>query len=305
MFNYFLKRLFHAVIVIVGVTFVVFIILQLLGDPVEFMMPPSATLEQMEEYREVMGFNDPVLVQYFRFLTGMLHGDFGQSYYYNEPALGIVLERLPATLELASAAMLVAVLWGVPTGILSAVKRNTKTDAVIRIIALLGQCIPVFWLGLMMIMLFSVKLHWLPTSGRGTILHLIMPAITLGVFTSSTIIRLLRSNMIEILGKDYIGVAKAKGMTKYVVIMKHAFKNALGSVLTIVGLQIAALLGGSIITETVFGWPGVGRLAVQSITARDFMVVETIVTLMAMIFVLINFLVDMSYSLLNPRIKYK
>lgn len=305
MVNYITRRVLHSILVVIGVTLVVFLVLQLAGDPVELMLPPSATLEQIEEYRQTMGFNDPVLIQYLRFLKGAAVGDFGQSYYYDEPALKIVLEKLPATIELAVGGLIIAILWGIPSGMISAVKRNSKTDMVIRIIALLGQCIPVFWLGLMLIMLFSVKLHWLPSSGRGSILNLIMPAFTLGVFTSSTIVRLLRSSMIEILGKDYITVAKAKGLRNKIVVLKHAFKNALGSVLTILGLQIAALLGGSVITETVFGWPGVGRLAVQSIYARDFMVVEAVVCIMAVGFVLVNLIVDLCYSIINPRIKYQ
>ena len=201
--------------------------------------------------------------------------------------------------QLTSAAFVIALIWGIPAGIISAVKRNSKTDAFIRITALIGQCIPVFWLGLMLIIVFSVKLKWLPTSGNDSIKSLIMPAFCLGIYTSATITRLLRSNMIEILSKEYIDVAKAKGLSNWTVIMKHAFKNALSSVLTVLGLQIAALLGGSVITETVFSWPGVGRLAVQSIYSRDFMVVEAVVFLMAVAFVVVNLIVDISYSIIN------
>jgi len=302
--QYIIKRLLQSIIVLIGITFVVFFVLNLAGDPVELMMPPGATIEDIEMAREEMGFNDPVLVQYFRFLKGLCVGDFGDSYYYDEPAIHIVLERLPATLELTFASFLIAILWGIPAGVISAVKRNSKTDFIVRIIALIGQCIPVFWLGIMMIMLFSVKLNWLPTSGRGTMLHLIMPAFCLGLFSSASITRLLRSGMLEVLNKDYIKVARAKGLSKRIVVMKHAFKNALSSVLTILGLQVALLLGGAVITETVFAWPGIGRLAVNSIHNRDFMVVEAVVILMAVGFVLINLLVDILYSVIDPRVKY-
>ncbi len=302
--QYIIKRLLQSVIVLIGITCVVFFVLNLAGDPVELLMPPGATPQDIEIAREEMGFNDPVIVQYLRFLKGISVGDFGNSYFYDEPAISIVLERFPATLELTFASFIIALLWGIPAGVISAVKRNSKTDVVVKILALLGQCVPVFWLGIMMIMLFSVKLQWLPTSGRGSFLHLIMPAVCLGIFSSATITRLLRSGMIEILNKDFIRVARAKGLSNSVVVMKHAFKNALSSVLTILGLQIASLLGGSIITETVFGWPGIGRLAVESIHNRDFLVVEAVVILMAIVFVFINLLVDILYSVIDPRVKY-
>lgn len=305
MFRYILQRLYQSIFVVIGVTLVVFLVLQLAGDPVLLFLPPGATAEVVEEYRQSLGFNDPLYVQYFRFLSGAVTGDFGKSYYYNQPAMQMVLERLPATVELTIAGMLVAILWGLPAGIVSAVKRNTQADMVIRIFALLGQCVPVFWLGIMMILLFSVELHWLPTSGRGTLAQLIMPAVSLGLFTSATITRLLRSAMIEILNKEYILVARAKGLSKKIVVLKHALKNAVSSVLTILGLQVAALLGGAVITETVFAWPGIGRLAVQSIYNRDFSVVEAVVVLMAVSFVLINLLVDICYAVIDPRIRYK
>lgn len=305
MLRYVLQRLYQSIFVIVGVTLVVFLVLQLAGDPVLLFLPPGAPMEMAEEYREALGFNDPLYVQYFHFLAGAVNGDFGTSYYYKQPAMKMVLERLPATVELTLAGMIVAILWGVPAGIISAIKRNTRTDLIIRVIALLGQCIPVFWLGIMMIFLFAVELHWLPTSGRGTLAQLVMPAISLGLFTSATITRLLRSSMIEILNKEYILVARAKGLSKKLVVLKHALKNAVSSVLTILGLQVAALLGGAVITETVFAWPGIGRLAVQSIYNRDFSVVEAVVVLMAVSFVLVNLLVDICYAIIDPRIRYK
>lgn len=303
--KFILNRLFQSIFVIIGVTFVVFIVLQMAGDPVMLFLPPTATTEMVEEYREALGFNDPIIIQYLRFLGKAAIGDFGHSFYFNQPALELLLERLPATLELTAAGLIMAILIGVPAGIISAVMRNSKTDFVIRILALLGQCVPVFWLGIMLIMIFSVQLNWLPTSGRGTFLHLLMPAFALGLFTSVSITRLLRSGMIETLNKEYILVARAKGLKKAVIVLKHALKNAIGSVLTILGLQIASLLGGAVIIETIFAWPGIGRLAIQSISNRDFAVVEVVVILMAVSFVLINLLVDICYALINPRIRYR
>lgn len=297
------KRLVQSLIAIWGITLIVFIVLNIAGDPVALMLPDTASFAEMEALREKLGYNDPIIIQYWRFLSNALRGDFGLSYRYNVPALGLVLERVPATVTLALAAMGVSLVIGIPAGIISAVKRNSLTDTVIRSLALLGQCVPAFWLGIMMMLLFAVKLKWLPTSGFESWGALIMPAVTLGVFTAATITRMLRSNMIEIMSKEYIDVAKAKGLQGYVVVMKHAFKNALSSVLTVVGLQIASLLGGSVITETVFAWPGIGRLLVQSINNSDFMVVEVVVILMATTFVVINFIVDVLYCVINPRIR--
>ncbi len=301
--SYLLKRLLQSVFVLLGITVVVFFVLHLSGDPVQLMVPPSASQAEVEILREKMGFNDPIYVQYFRFLTSALHGDFGTSYYYGQPAMDIVLERFPATIKLASCAMVIALALAIPAGILSAVKRNSKTDALIRSLALLGQCVPSFWFGIMMILLFSVKLHLLPTGGNESVKSIILPAITLGLFSAASVTRVLRSSMIEVMGKEYITVATAKGLSRYKVIMKHAFKNAFSGMMTIVGMQFAGLLGGSVITETVFAWPGVGRLIVQSITNNDFMVVEATVILLASIFVLINFVVDVLYCVINPRVR--
>lgn len=304
MTKYLLKRLWQSMIAIFGITVVVFVILHLTGDPVELMVSPTTPQEQMDILREQLGYNDPLHIQYIRYIKGLLVGDFGTSYYYHEPALKVVLERVPATMELACTALLISVLLGIPAGIISAIKRNSFTDSVIRILALLGQCLPAFWLGIMLIMLFSVKLGWLPTGGNEEgWKSLIMPAFTLGLFSAATICRLLRSNMIEVMSKEYIDVAKAKGLRSYVVIMKHAFKNAFSSILTMLGMQFASLLGGSVITETVFAWPGVGRLVIQSIQSSDFAVVQCIVFLMAMVFVVTNLIVDLLYSVINPRVR--
>lgn len=303
MAKYLGKRFVQSLIAILGITVIVFLVLNIAGDPVSLMLPETASFEEIEAMREKMGYNDPMYIQYWRFLVNALHGDFGMSYNYGIPALEVVMERVPATVTLALAAMGISLLIGIPAGVISAVKRNTVTDTIIRSLALLGQCVPAFWLGIMMMLLFAVKLRWLPTSGFDSWGALFMPAFTLGVFTAATITRMLRSNMIEIMSKEYIDVAKAKGLKNFTVIMKHAFKNALSSVMTVIGLQIAGLLGGSVITETVFAWPGIGRLLVQSINNSDFMVVEVIVILMATTFVAVNFVVDVLYCVINPRVK--
>ncbi|MCI8304130.1 MAG: ABC transporter permease [Lawsonibacter sp.] len=309
MIRYLTKRLAYSLIAVLGITLIVFIALNLSRNPVELMLPPSATKEDMEEMREIMGFNDPILVQYGRFLKGAVVGDFGQSYNYDEPALDVVLERLPATLKLSAAALLLAAAIGIPAGVISAVRRGKLSDVLIRITALVGQCMPGFWLGIMMMLLFSVKLGWLPTSaqtaqdGVGAWKVIIMPAIALSVNTAATITRLLRSNMLDVMNKEYIDVARSKGLGAWMVVMKHAFKNAITSIITVLGMQIANMVGGAVIIETVFAWPGVGRLAVMSITNGDFMVVEAIVFILAVAFVLVNFLVDVLYCVINPRVQ--
>lgn len=230
-------------------------------------------------------------------------GDFGTSYYYNEPAMSVVLERAPATLTLACAALLISVVLGIPAGIVAAVKRNSVSDAVIRVLALLGQGMPAFWLGIMLIMLFAVKLGWMPTGGAEDGLRsLILPAFTLGVFSAATICRLLRSNLIEVLGKEYIDVAKAKGLPKSKIIGKHALKNAMSSIITI-GHAVRLSAGRLGHHRAGLRLPGVGRLVIQSITTSDFAVVECIVFLMAVIFVVINFIVDVLYCVINPRVR--
>jgi len=291
------------VIVLFGVTLVVFVILRLSGDPVDLYLPPGASPEMVERYREALGLSESIPVQYAKFLQGLFSGDLGQSYYYNEPALDVVLERFPATLELTAASVLVTIIIGVPAGIVAAVMRNSKTDYLIRVAALLGQCVPVFWIGIILIIIFAVKLHWLPTSGRGTWEHLVMPAFALGLYSAATTARLLRSSMLEVMNKEYVLVARAKGLSKAKVVLKHALKNAISAVITVLGLHIAGLLGGAIVTETVFAWPGIGRLIVQSINNRDFTVVQTAVMLIALCYVVINLLVDVCYALINPRVK--
>ena len=290
---------------LLGVSFVVFFILHLTGDPALVLLPPDATAQDIQEFREKMGFNDPFLVQYGRFLRGALRGDFGRSVRHDEPAFDLVAERLPATLELAGAALLIALALAIPAGIVSAVRRNSLVDYVSTVVALLGQSMPTFWLGIMLILVFSVRLNLLPSSGRGTLEHLILPAITLGLFTTARITRLTRSGMLEVLNQDYIRTARAKGVGGPPVVWKHALKNAAIPIVTIVGIELGTLLGGSVITETIFAWPGVGRLSVQAIYNRDYPVVQAAVFLLSTTFVLVNLVVDMLYTYLDPRIRFR
>ena len=302
---YLLRRFLQSLLVLLGVSFVVFAILFLTGDPALVLLPPDASVEDIAKFRQHMGFNDPFLVQYGRFLAGALRGNFGQSVRHGEPAFDLVLERMPATFELSGAALALALCLSIPAGIISAVRRNSVLDYVSTVIALLGQSMPTFWLGIMLILLFSVQFNVLPSSGRGGWQHILLPAVTLGLFTTARITRLTRSGMLEVLGQDYIRTARAKGVSGRPVVWKHALKNAAIPIVTIVGIELGTLLGGSVITETIFAWPGVGRLSVQAIANRDYPVVQAAVFLLATTFVLVNLVVDIVYTYLDPRIRLR
>lgn len=304
MFAYVVRRLAQAVLVVFGVVLVVFLLTFLSGDPALLLLPPDATREDVLEFRRLMGFDDPLWVQFGRFVGDLLRGDFGNSWRYREPALSLVLERLPATLELAFASLAVSLVVAIPVGIISAVRKDSAADGIAMIVALLGQSIPTFWLGIMFILIFAVQLGWLPTSGRGGIEHLILPAVSLGLFFTGRLARLVRSSMLEVLGEDYVKTARAKGLHEFVVVNKHALKNAMLPVVTVIGLEFGFLLGGAVITETVFAWPGVGLLAVQSVFGRDYPVVQAIVICVSIVFVLVNLAVDLVYTQLDPRITY-
>ncbi len=300
-----LRRLLQSLIVLLGVSFVVFFILFLTGDPAAVMLPPEASAEDIQHFRDSMGFSDPFFVQYGRFLFGALQGNFGTSIRHGEPAFTLVVERMPATFELAGAALVIALALAVPAGIVSAVRRNTAVDYVSTVVALLGQSMPTFWLGIMLILFFSVQLQVLPSSGRGTWQHIVLPAFTLGLFTTARITRLTRSGMLEVLNQDYIRTARAKGVSDPPVVWKHALKNAAIPIVTIVGIELGTLLGGSVITETIFAWPGVGRLSVQAIYNRDYPVVQAAVFLLATTFIVVNLFVDLVYTYLDPRIRLR
>jgi ABC-type dipeptide/oligopeptide/nickel transport system permease component len=291
--------------VLLGISVVVFIILHLTGDPTLLLLPPDASAEDVARFRRAMGFDDPLYLQYWRFLKGAVQGDFGTSLRHDEPALGLVWQRMPATIELTGIALGVALVLAIPAGIVSAVFRNTPLDYVSTVVALMGQAMPTFWLGIMLILIFSVGLQILPSSGRGSAAHLVLPALTLGLFTTARIMRLTRSGMLEVLGQDYVRTARAKGVGERTIVWKHALKNAGIPVVTIIGLELGTLLGGAVITETIFAWPGVGRLSVQAIYNRDYPLVQAAVFVLASIFVLVNLVVDLLYTYLDPRIRIR
>ncbi len=304
MFKYIAMRLPQLVIVIFGVTLVVFAVMYLSGDPVLLMVGEGWTIQEIEEFRHQMGFDRPWYVQYVDFVSHALRGDFGDSLRQRQPAMELVLDRMPATIELTVTAMLISIIVAVPVGVLSAVRRNTVWDNIAMFLALLGQAMPVFWLGLLLILVFAVKLEWLPVSGRGTLSQLVLPAITLGLYSTAQNARMVRSSMLEVLSQDYIRTARSKGLREQRVVYVHGLRNAMIPVLTLIGLQVGVLLGGAVVTETIFSWPGVGRLVINAIQGKDFPVVQSAVMLLAVIVVVTNLLVDLAYAYLDPRIRY-
>lgn len=302
--RYILKRILQSTLSLLVVTFIIFSLTHLSGDPAVLMAPPDATQEDIQEMRVSMGLTEPFHVQYGLFVSGLLKGDFGRSFKWNQPCLEVWFERFPNTLLLAAAAMGFTLTFGLSFGILSAVNVGRWFDKFGKIFAMLGQSLPVFWVGLMLMLIFSVRLGWLPTSGIGTWKHLIMPAITLGWFFTAAITRLTRSSMLDVLDRDYIKMAKIKGVSRISVILKHAFKNASLPILTMGSLNFVFMLNGTVITETVFNWPGVGTLVVEAIFARDYPVVQTTVLIGSFFFVFVNLAVDILYAYIDPRIRY-
>jgi ABC-type dipeptide/oligopeptide/nickel transport system permease component len=293
-------------LVLLGVTIVVFSLVRVIpGDPVRLMLPPDATDQDVEILREQLGFNQPLYRQYLLFMQGVLTGDLGKSLRFRRPVSELVWERLPATIELAIAGTLLTIVIGIPAGVIAAWKRNSFYDSFFMFLTMVGQSIPIFWLGIMLILFFSVNLRLLPTSGRGSLAQLIMPAVTLSTFFMALVARLTRSSVLEILGQPYVQTARAKGLGEYLVMVRHVLKNALLPVVTILGLQVGVLLGGAVITETVFAWPGIGTLAVGAIYNRDYPLVQGTVLIAAGIFVVINIVVDFLYLFLDPRIRYR
>ena len=293
----------HLLIVAFGVVTLVFVVLRLSGDPALVIAPPQASEEDLAAVRREFGLDRPITVQYLSFLAGLARGDLGASLRYRRPALEVVGERLGATLQLAVAAQLLALAVAVPCGVIAAVHRDRWLDSALTMLATAGQSIPYFWLGLMAMVLVGVQLGWLPTSGRGTWAHLVLPAVTLSSYSMASLTRLVRSAVIEVLGADYIRTASAKGLANPTVLLKHALRNALIPVVTLIGLQLGALLSGAVIVETVFAWPGIGRLTVEAIHTRDYPVVQSGVLLMALLFVVANQLVDLGYQWLDPRLR--
>ncbi len=300
---YVLSRLAQTALVVFLSLTAVFAMVRLSGDPVLLFMPMDIQAKDVNEFRERLGFNDPLPVQYARFVGGAVRGDFGESLRYRRDALRLVLERLPATFLLGGTALLLTLFVAVPLGIVSAVRRNTLLDHVGTVATVLGQATPGFWLGLMLIYLFSVQLRWLPTGGTGSIAHLVMPSIVLAAFFAARIARLTRSAVLEALGEEYVLTARAKGLGEGRVVGKHTLRNSAIPILTLAGLEAGQILGGAVITETIFAWPGLGRLTVQALLNRDFPVVLAAVFLISVIYTLINLVVDLSYGWLDPRVR--
>jgi peptide/nickel transport system permease protein len=302
MIRFILRRLAQSIFVVAAVVLLVFSLVFMSGNPAALLLPPDASHEEIAAFSKAMGFDQPFWWQFLRFAGHLLTGDFGRSWRFQEPALPLVLSRLPATLELALAAALLSLAIALPLGVISAVRKDTRLDGISMVAALLGQSVPGFWLGLMLILIFAVELRWLPTSGRHGLQYLVLPAVSLGVALAGRNARLVRSCMLEVLNEDYIRTARAKGLPEWRVILKHALKNALLPILTIMGLEFGSLLGGTIITETVFSWPGIGLLAVEAISGRDYPVVQAVVIIGSLSFVIINLGVDLLYTKLDPRI---
>ena len=306
MTRYISQRLAQAFLVLVGVTLVVFFLARLApGDPIDLMLPEDAEPLTRETLRHNLGFDRPLYVQYVMFLSGALRGDMGKSLYYRKPCFGIIMDYLPNTLLLTAVSMAISLVVGLATGIVAALRRDSVWDYSGATLALLGRSLPAYWLGIMLILIFSVQLRLLPTSGIGKPANLVMPSITLGAALMGIIMRLTRSGMLDVLGEDYIRTARAKGVGNWLVITRHALKNTLIPLVTVIGLQLGGLLAGSVIVETVFAWPGVGRVLVTAIGARDYPLIQAGVLFVSIIFVFTNLAVDLVYSLIDPRIRFQ
>lgn len=333
MLKYIIKRILMLIPVMIGVSIIVFLIMRVFSpDPAPIVLGQHATQVAVEAWRQANGLNDPILLQYFHFITGALTGDLGTSYYTKMPVMQEILSRFPATIELALLAIILASFFGILIGVVSAVKKNSIFDNAGMFVALIGVSMPIFWLGILLIIFFSGTLHWLPSSGRINALlepmhvtgfylvdsliagnsdsfidalqHLVLPASALAMYSMAIIARMTRSSMLDTLQQDYIRTARAKGISEGRVILKHGLRNGLIPIVTVIGLQLGSLLGGAVLTETVFSWPGIGAYTVTCILKSDFPVVQGIVLLIATVFVLVNLLVDVIYAFLDPRIKY-
>jgi ABC-type dipeptide/oligopeptide/nickel transport system permease component len=300
---YIVARLATAILVILGVSIVSFFLTFLTGDPAEIMLPPGATAAQIAQFRAEWGFDDPLPVQYWRFLKRAVHGDFGISLRHGQSSLPLIAARLPATLQLTLTAMVLAIVLALPLGVLAATHRGRPIDLLAMGVALFGQSVPNFWLAIMMILLFAVSWGLLPTSGRGGIAHVVMPAVAIAINLMALLTRLVRSTMIELLSEDYIRTARAKGLRELFVTTGHALPNALIPLVTVIGLQFGYILGGAVVIETVFTWPGVGLFTIQAILNRDYPVVQASVFILATAVVVINLIVDLLYVWLDPRIR--
>ena len=299
-----IQRLLRFVVVCLGVSLVTFAILHASGDPVSLIMPEAPEADRVK-LREALGLTDPIPRQFVRFVINAARGDFGKSFFHREPAFGLVVERMPTTLALTCLAIALAIAVALPTGIYSAVRRNSMADHAATVVVFLGQSMPVFWIGIMLMLLFAVQWRLLPVSGWDSWASVVLPSVTLGAFTTPLFMRIVRSSMLEVINLDYVRTARAKGVSEWLVICRHALRNAALPIVTVIGLQFGVLLGGAVLTETVFAVPGVGRLLVRSIVQLDFPIVQAGVFLLAMIIVTVNLFVDVLYVYLNPAIRLR
>jgi len=304
--GFFLRRLAVVIPTVIGAVTLVFFFLHMIpGDPVEVMLGETAQQADKERLRQELGLNQPLFVQYGRFMAGIVQGDLGGSYFYRRPVVQVIAERVPATVELALAAFLVAGLIAIPLGIIAALREGTAVDNAAVLFSLVGVSLPNFWLGPLLIILFSIKLGWFPVSGKAGLASLVLPAITLGAAFAAILSRMTRASLLERLGEDYLTVARAKGLPEWKVILKHALRNALIPIITVMGLQIGALLSGAIITENVFSWPGIGTLLINAIEARDYPLVQGCILFISLSYVLVNLLTDLFSGWADPRIRLK
>lgn len=303
--RYIRKSLLQVIPVMFLVTIIVFVLLRVTGDPVALMLPSTATVEEKQALAQALGLDKPIPVQFLTFLDGIMHGDFGNSFKYQQPAMPLILERLPASLELAAAGIVLALVIAVPLGVLSAVKRDSIIDLFISGISITAKSMPNFWLGMLLILLVSVQWGVLPVSGRGTLAHLVLPAVTLGTSLAAQQIKIIRANMLEVLGQDYMRTARSKGLREIVVVFKHGLRNALIPLVTLLALQIPQLIGGTLIIESVFAWPGMGQLTIAAINARDMTLVQANVLFFSGLIIISNLLTDLLYRFLDPRIKFR
>ncbi len=304
--GFFLRRVALVIPTIVGAVTLVFFFLHLIpGDPVEVMLGETAQQADKERLREELGLNLPLYVQYGRFIVGVAQGDLGESYFYRRPVAQVIAGRVPATVELALAAFLVAGVIAIPLGIVAALREGTVVDNASVLFSLVGVSMPNFWLGPLLIILFSIQLGWFPVSGRGGVGSLVLPAVTLGTALAAVLSRMTRASLLERLGEDYLTVARAKGLPEWKVILKHALRNALIPIITVMGLQFGALLSGAIITENVFSWPGIGTLLINAIAARDYPLVQGCVLFITLSYVFVNLVTDLLYGWVDPRIRVR
>lgn len=303
--TYLFKRFLQSLLAVLGVATIVFFIIRISGDPARLMLPPEASEEQVQNLRESLGFNDPLFIQYFRYLGDLLTGNFGNSLYFKESALKLVLERMPATIDLAFVAIVIAVVVGLLAGIISTYKRNTITDYFINGSIFLAQSLPVFWVGIVLILIFAVHLQWLPTSGNFGWTSIILPAVALAAYPIAPIARTMRASLIDVMDQSYMITSRAQGFSLKQAMIKRGLKNAFLPVITVISMEFGVMIAGAVVTEAVFSWPGVGQLIVQAVNNRDFPLVQASVLVISVLYIFINFITDMIYLWLDPRIKVK